>query len=640
MKKKNVILIIIIISVFLLGICTGLIILLTSKEEKGNNDEEKFTDTLLIDNGQTNYKIVIPKDCSYNIKFAANELITFFKEATGITLEVMTDENLEFSSEAHYLSIGGTNLFKGSGVVAEYEELGLDGLKLVTCGNTVIMAGGSDTGAMYAVYEFLERTFNLEVYAPNEYYIDRNIQNLYLKAFDVTEIPTFERRSVGLFPYSINETFRNRMRQNLYNQGWILWSHSHFKILPPEEYAYEHPDWYSPDGTQLCLSNDEMRAEFTRVIIELIKDNKDHNYIMLGQEDINTFCNCPICSEKIKIYKESGVMMHFVNKVAEDIQAYIDEHEPGRVMFLGTFGYHKTEEAPVKLDENNEYVPIDESVLPRDNVMIMVAPIRACNSHNYFDECNGDTERILKGWAVVAKDHLFTWIYNKIFAQYFLPLNNFSTVKQNYIILDEIGSQFVYHQGNKETQSASFQELKCYVQAKLMWDVSLDPEELAADFIKVYYKDAADKFMEFFQLIRFTHAIWEDRDGVHAYNSGSRSLNTFTTQYWTRDFLDQLNNLFEEMMLSIEHLKTEDFDLYEELKFRINKERLTVEYLYLYFYLDEFTYEEATEKINNFEAICNQAGITVWREMYMTSASECLITSLVASWRLQIQQIQ
>ena len=67
---------------------------------------------------------------------------------------------------------------------------------------------------------------------------------------------------------------------------------------------------------------------------------------------------------------------------------------------------------------------------------------------------------------------------------------------------------------------------------------------------------------------------------------------------------------------------------------------MTVEYLYLYFYLDEFTYDEATEKINNFEAICNQAGITVWREMYMTSASECLITSLVASWRLQIQQIQ
>ena len=112
MKKKNVILIIIIISVFLLGICTGLIILLTSKEEKGNNDEEKFTDTLLIDNGQTNYKIVIPKDCSNNIKFAANELITFFKEATDITLEVMTDENLEFSSEAHYLSISGTSLSK------------------------------------------------------------------------------------------------------------------------------------------------------------------------------------------------------------------------------------------------------------------------------------------------------------------------------------------------------------------------------------------------------------------------------------------------------------------------------------------------------------------------------------------------
>ncbi|MDD3999387.1 MAG: DUF4838 domain-containing protein [Bacilli bacterium] len=638
--KKNKILIIILIGVIILGVSASLILLLRDKEEEIIIPEDEFTDILLVDKGTTRYKIVVPIETPTNIRFVSNELIKFFKEATGVTLEVILDEGLEFNGEDYYLSIGQTKLLEGSDVVASYDELGLDGLRLVTSGNTVLMAGGSDTGAMYAVYEFLERTFNLEVYGEDEYYIDTDINSLYLKDFDVTEIPTFERRSVGLFPYSVNETFRNRMRQNLYNQGWIYWSHSHFKILPPDIYQSQHPDWYSPDGSQLCLSNDEMREEFTRVIIELIKNNKDSNYIMLGQEDINTFCSCPDCTEKIKTYKESGVMMHFVNQVADDVQAYIDENEPGRVMFLGTFGYHKTEEAPVKVNENNEYVPIDESVMPRDNVMVMVAPIRACNSHNYYADCNTDTERILKGWGVVAKDHMFTWVYNKIFAQYFLPLNNFSTLKQNYIILDEVGSQFVYHQGNKETQSASFQELKCYVQAKLMWDVSLNPEELAADFIKVYYKDAADKFMEYFQLMRFTHAIWEDAEDTHAYNSGSRSLNTFTNQHWTRDLLDKFDNLFEEMMAEIDYLKIEDPDLYEKLSFRINKERLTVDYLYLYFYLDEFTYEEATEKINHFEAICNQAGITVWREMYMSDATECLITSLVDSWRIQVQQFQ
>ena len=29
-----------------------------------------------------------------------------------------------------------------------------------------------------------------------------------------------------------------------------------------------HKDWYSPDGTQLCLTNDEMRAEFTKNVIQ------------------------------------------------------------------------------------------------------------------------------------------------------------------------------------------------------------------------------------------------------------------------------------------------------------------------------------------------------------------------------------
>ena len=637
MKKK--IYMIIIIGLIVIGLTIGLIFLVKNQNKLPDDDnkEDPFTDTYLVHNGTSPYKIVIPENASSDISFAANELNYFFKRATSIQLEIISDKDLVFDENAHYLSIGKTGLLTDSGVQANYEELGLDGLRLVTKGNVVIMAGGSDSGAMYAAYEFLERTFHLKVYAEDELSIDLNVDNLFLKLFDVTEIPTFERRSVGLFPYSVNETFRNRMRQQLYNDGWIYWSHSHFKILPKDDYYHDHPDWYSPDGTQLCLSNDAMREEFTRVVIELIKDNPDCNYIMLGQEDFNTFCTCPDCLEQIALYKESGVMMHFVNKVADDVQSYIDTNEPGRIFFLGTFGYHKTQFAPVTVTENNEYIPIDDSVLPRDNVRIMVAPIYACNSHHYYDDCNKDVEMILKGWEAVAQDHIFTWIYNKIFGQYFLPFNNFSTLKQNYLILEELGSQFVYHQGNKETQAAAFQELKCYVQAKMMWDVSLNPEELAKEFIENYYQDASQTFLEYFQLMRFTHAIWEERDNIHTHNNGSKSLNTFSTDYWTRDLLDQFDVLFAQMFNEIEHLKDQDIELYEKLSFRIKKEKLTIDYLYLTFYMDEFTYDEAKQMIDDFEAMCNKAGISVWREMYLTTSTESLISSLVASWRSKLQ---
>ena len=73
-------------------------------------------------------------------------------------------------------------------------------------------------------------------------------------------------------------------------------------------------------------------------------------------------------------------MMHFVNKVADGVQAYLDEHDPDRIFYLATFGYQKTEEGPANYI-NGQWVPIDETVIPRKNVMIMIAPIYACSAH-------------------------------------------------------------------------------------------------------------------------------------------------------------------------------------------------------------------------------------------------------------------
>ena len=78
---------------------------------------------------------------------------------------------------------------------------------------------------------------------------------------------------------------------------------------------------------------------------------------------------------------------------------------------------------------------------------------------------------------------------------------------------------------------------------------------MAADFIKAYYKDAADKFMEYFQLISYTP--FGKTGTVFMLIIQVRDPENFN-QYWTKDFLDRLNNLFEEMMLSIDYLKTED----------------------------------------------------------------------------------
>ncbi len=617
-----------------------------SSDSSGGDDvviekPDPITDTYLVETtGKTKYKIVIPENSSKMLTVAADELQTFFYEATGNVLEIIDDSGVMYDENSYCLSIGETSIYEGSAVRVNYEALGEDGLRLVTCGNTVIMVGGSDRGSLYAMYEFLERSYNLETYASDEYYIDRNVKGLFLKDFDVTEIPSFSRRSVGLFSYSNDETFRNRMRQERYDEGWIYWSHSHFRVLPLEKYWDKHKDWYYPQNaessemvTQLCLSNDEMRAEFTKVVIELIKNNPEYDHIMLGQQDHDTFCDCTNCKKETAIYKNSGMMMRFINKVADDVQAYIDENEPGREFYLGTFSYLSTTEPPV--NEKNE--PIDDSVRPHKNVMVLVAPIYACNAHPYDASCNAEFKTQFAGWKNVAEGHLLFWIYNKVFSQYFIPFNNFSTLVDNYKILQDLGAYFVYHQGNKETAAGGMEELKCYVEAKLMWNTNLNYDELVSDFITNYYKDAAPYYREYYDVLRMSYAKWES-EGLHTYNNGVKALEIFDSKYWTQDLLDQFEGLFQKMIQSVEKYKTPDPELYESLMLRIQKEHLTVRYLYMEFYLDKLNYEDAKDWINEFEQICSRCGITVWKEMFYSADTEVLITSLVNKWRTNISQ--
>ena len=63
--------------------------------------------------------------------------------------------------------------------------------------------------------------------------------------------------------------------------------HTFYRLLPPDQYFAKHPEWYSLvngqrtcKGAQLCLTNDEMRKELTRVALEWIHQNPNAGYYL------------------------------------------------------------------------------------------------------------------------------------------------------------------------------------------------------------------------------------------------------------------------------------------------------------------------------------------------------------------------
>ena len=60
------------------------------------------TDKWLLKNGATDYVIVTPTLAATEVNYAKEELIRYFKEATGVTLKTMTDANLTHNANNKY----------------------------------------------------------------------------------------------------------------------------------------------------------------------------------------------------------------------------------------------------------------------------------------------------------------------------------------------------------------------------------------------------------------------------------------------------------------------------------------------------------------------------------------------------------
>ncbi|MFR1983249.1 MAG: hypothetical protein ACLS4Z_05570 [Christensenellaceae bacterium] len=230
-----------------------LLILTGTGCRNGKNPEIEFpddsesaaadTDIDLIRNGKSDYTIVFPENFTESEEYAGEELAAYIYQSTSCRIPTVQDGDRNFNEGAKILSVGNTSVLRESGVVIDPKALNTDGFVVKRLGNTVIMAGGSDNGTVYAVYEFLRQNFGYEFYAINETYCERKT-DVKLKDLDITEIPDFRERTSYYRVVTDSKSGNLRLRVGKGNE-WGLFAHSAFTLIPPETYKSEHRDWFS-----------------------------------------------------------------------------------------------------------------------------------------------------------------------------------------------------------------------------------------------------------------------------------------------------------------------------------------------------------------------------------------------------------
>jgi hypothetical protein len=574
----------------LVGLTVGLIISAVKKKTPIDippsavvPDKRAETDKSMISGGRSLYAIALSDDADENERFAAEELSEFFWRATGVRMGVMSDAGITFNAQARYFSIGETSLFKSSGLIADRGVLGESGFVVKTLGETVFLFGATSYGTLYACYEYLHTAVGFEVYAENEIYVEK-LDKLNLYDCDILDVPSFQYRRPGYWRWvAWQPTFEKRIR---ILDDWVDFNnsyHTFFEYFPKEEYYSAHPDWYSADGKQLCLSQPGLREEAVKLIKQKLIDFPDGSMLMFGQEDNSSWCGCPLCAAENKKYgTDAAILVKFMNYISDEVTPWLAETQPGRKVYFMTFAYLLTESPPVTFDpETGEAAPIDAEVVCRDNVGIRYAPIFADFSVPFTHEDNAEYDRFVKGWGALTKN-MAVWSYATNFTSNFLNFNNFNSLQENYQYFARQGTVLsMMDQGvTYDFHSPCFLDYRIYLMSKLMWNADDDVNRLTADFFNNYYRGAAKLMTKYFDEIRLRYAYIEAELGA----SGGIYADLEKSQFWPYGTLKQWQGYIGEALLAVEEYKTADPALYYRLEQRIARESLSVRYLLLTLY--------------------------------------------------------
>ncbi|MGI6714430.1 MAG: DUF4838 domain-containing protein [Bacilli bacterium] len=589
------------------------------------------TDIVLAQDHTSDYVVIYPEGADNNILNAVAEMVEFFFEATGYTLPTYTDTAYQNEAvSAPFISIGETSHYAVKPFEYHASEIGSSGYIIKLDGANVFIKGGY-FGNLYGTYEFLHHQFGLEFYAEEEIYLEQVDHIAYLKDFDLKDIPSFDYRIGGNGEISgyAGGKYMNRMRMmsfgNVYVGSWhgdhaIPPFHNTMDYIPPSEFAAEHPNWFSPDGHQLCLTRDPeglMNAVVPRVIHEL-ELYPERNIVTFTQMDGPTWCTCDNCKFKgigtdeegdTVSYTDASLAereyysrqnLRFVNELAKRIAATYTQangYQHGREVFVYLFSYGMTSAAPIKynadgtpvLDEQGNYVIYDQNLEIADNLGVLFCYAFSTTYTGEYNNLTLQTIDRIKRWSAIT-NHFSFWAYSTHFTDYFVPYDSQQQLLDTIKVAYEAGGQCYYNMAQYDMKTpVDWGRLESYLQSKLSWNHHLNEQKLIDDFFDNYFKDASATMKELYYLYKCKMA-----DLATNYNVG-HTINTATAvlsdKYWTYGELNHFLSYIDRAYEAIFHYESTDSALYLKLRDRINLESMTFRYLLYKLHPSMFDYD-------------------------------------------------
>ena len=544
----------------------------------------------LVENGQSDYEIVFTGDATGRQYKSAEVLQLYIEKISGAKLAIV-DEHSQ-SADNHKIYIGQKNDL----------ELDEHQVNIKSENKDLFISGGSDAAVNNAVFEFLEKYLDCEWFAPNVEKIPASTSISLVLPVEHSYTPEITTRTVHSRLFYENRDYADK--QKVTYEAFPSYVpkarvHTFHRFVPEEKFYKTHPEYYAWRGdkrlpTQLCLTNESVLRIVKDSVKAMFERNPEASVISVSQDDNQQYCQCDNCS-KIDEAEGSpaGTMIHFVNKVAQEF--------PNKT--ISTLAYQHTRK-PCKTK-------------PRENVLITLCSIECDRSGPIEEKCI-DFADDLKGWGELT-NNIRIWDYTTQFTNFLAPFPNIHTLKPNIELFKNNGAKWIFEQ-HSNNPSELF-ELRSYITAKLLWNPTLELDDLLTTFTNGYYEEAGIFVKQYVDTI---HAKLKDDPDFFLFLYGDPSQ-AFDS-YLSADLLKEYSSLFDSAEKAV-------LDKPEILK-RVRAARLGVDYAVLEAcrkgLANEYTLvvnkDDGKYKVNpvvseilkKFKETTNQGNITLMNEMGFT----------------------
>lgn len=456
----------------------------------------------LVDQGKSDFSIVIPQQAPASLRAAATELQRDIQLVTGVQLAITTDDA---AASTRIISLGATRQLKAAGIADR--KIADEGFAIVTRGDGVYLwgpdtpdgkttaNGGTSNGTANGVYTFLEDYLDVRWLMPGD--LGRDVphrDSLVLPAVNRVEAPFFINRREPYIQNSRPAVQQWQARQKLGFSFRIEHGHNWTETVTPDLYE-KHPDWFAmingkrpvPTGLyKLETTNPAVVQFFAQRAIEQLKANPQSNTFSLSPSDGRGWSQSP---ESLALYDPAppGSKFPLVTPLILDFyrgvaQIVAKQYPQGKLA-----GY---------IYADYLFPPAKGSAKLPDNLYPVVAPSINYGYTLYRPAVRQQFADLMQAWSKITP-HLFYYDLPNTVTPHggtILPAAP-EILNAVFPVLVKNNVKGVYIYG---TDSWSNAAMANFLLARMMWNPKLDARALQSEWLRRAYGAAAGATMEKF----------------------------------------------------------------------------------------------------------------------------------------------